>query len=137
MHWKISVLAIATLLALPVAAQAQGVIGGSEQGAAEGAHDAGPVGAVVGGVVGGVAGGVAGLLGADDYPRFHHYVVEQAIPSYDYRGPVRVGIILPDDGVSYYDVPPEYHVAPGYRYTVIDNEPVIVDRSHRVVEVID
>lgn len=138
MRLKISILAIAAALALPAAAQAQGVIRGSEHGAAEGAHDAGPVGAVVGGVVGGVAGGVAGLLGADDYPRFHHYVVEQRVPSYDYRdGPVRVGIVLPGDGPTYYDVPPEYHVAPGYRYTVVDNEPVLVDRSYRVVEVIN
>ena len=54
---------------------------------------------VVGGVVGGVTGGVAGLLGADDYPRFHHYIVEQDIPSYSYRGPVRVGVVLPDEDI--------------------------------------
>jgi hypothetical protein len=134
---KISVLAMTVALALPAAAQAQGIVRGSENGAAEGAHDAGPVGAVVGGVVGGVTGGVAGLLGAGDYPRFHHYVVERHIPSYAYSGPVRVGVVLPEDGVTYYDVPPEYHVAPGYRYTVVDNEPVIVDRGYRVVEVIE
>ncbi|MGA3302898.1 MAG: DUF1236 domain-containing protein [Methylovirgula sp.] len=137
MRWKISVLAAAAALALPALAHAQGVIGGSEQGAAEGAHDAGPVGGVIGGVVGGVTGGVAGLLGADDYPRFHRYIVEQDIPSYSYQGPVRVGVILPDEDIHYYDVPPEFHVAPGYQYTVIDNEPVIVDHSRRVVEVID
>jgi len=51
--------------------------------------------------------------------------------------PVRVGITLPDDGPTYYDVPPEFHVAPGYRYTVVDNEPVIVDHTYHVVEVIE
>lgn len=137
MRWKISILALAAALAMPVAAQAQGVVRGSEHGAAEGAHDAGPVGAVVGGVVGGVTGGVAGLLGVDERPRFHHYVEERHIRSYEYSGPVRVGVILPEAGVTYYDVPPEYHVAPGYRYTVVDNEPVLVDSHYRVVEVID
>jgi hypothetical protein len=137
MRWKISLLALAAALSMPVGVQAQGVVRGSEYGAARGAHDAGPVGAVVGGVVGGVAGGVAGLLGVDERPRFHHYVVERHLHSYDYQGPVRVGVILPEEGVTYYDVPPEYHVAPGYRYTVVDNEPVLVDSHYRVVEVID
>jgi hypothetical protein len=65
------------LLALPVAAQAQGVVGGSERGAAEGGAAAGPVGAIVGGVLGGVTGGVAGVLGVDERPRFHDYVVHE------------------------------------------------------------
>lgn len=90
MRWKISILVIAAALALPAFAQAQGVVCGSEEGADVGAHDAGPVGAVGGGVVGGVTGGVAGLLGADDRPRFHHYVMERHISSYDYSGPVLV-----------------------------------------------
>jgi hypothetical protein len=137
MRWKFSALAAAAALALPAMAHAQGAIEGSEHGAAVGAHDAGPVGAVVGGVVGGVTGGVAGLLGAPDYPRFHHYIVEQNIPSYRYDGRVQVGVILPDEEITYYDVPPDFHVAPGYRYTVVDNEPVIVDHSRRVVEVIN
>lgn len=133
MRWKISILALAAVLALPVAARAQDPVRGSEYGAARGAHDAGPVGAVVGGVVG----GVAGLLGVDERPRFRSYVVERHIRSYDYPGRVAVGVVLPEEGITYYDVPPEYHVAPGYRYTVVDNEPVLVDRHYRVVEVID
>ena len=56
------------VLWMPLAAQAQGVVGGAERGAAEGNRAAGPAGAVVGGVVGGVAGGVVGgvkgVLGA-------------------------------------------------------------------------
>lgn len=134
---KIGILAMAAMFALPVAAaQAQGVVRGSEHGAAAGGAAAGPVGAVVGGVVGGVTGGVAGLLGVNDYPRFHHYIVERDIPSYEYQGPVRVGVVLPEEDIEYYDIPPEYHVRPGYRFTVIDHEPVIVDHSRRVVEII-
>ena len=55
------------VLAVPLAAQAQGVVRGAQEGAAEGNRAAGPVGgavgAGVGGVVGGVEGGVKGVLG--------------------------------------------------------------------------
>ena len=51
------------MLALPVAAQAQGVPGGAAHGFNEGNRIAGPVGAVVGTAVGGVIGGVEGVLG--------------------------------------------------------------------------
>src|ERR1700688_4395383 len=98
--------AIATL-AIPSMAQAQGVPGGIERGSRDGERAAGPVGAVVGGVIGGVVGGVNGVLGVDQRPRFHSYVVDQRRPSYPYGEEVRVGAVLPDDGVTYYDVPPE------------------------------
>ena len=52
-------------------------------------------------------GGVAGVLGADERPRFHRYVVEQRRPSYRYQGDVRVGAELPEEGVTYYEVPQE------------------------------
>ena len=54
---------IVAMLALPVAAQAQGVPGGASHGFHEGNRIAGPVGAVVGTAVGGVIGGVEGVLG--------------------------------------------------------------------------
>lgn len=127
----------AAALALPVAASAQGVPGGMERGAHEGGRAAGPVGAVVGGAIGGVVGGVAGVLGVDQRPRFHHYVVEQHRPSYRYREAVRVGAVLPEAGVTYYEVPPEYGVSQ-YRYTVVNDQTVLVDpRTHRIVEVIE
>ena len=129
-------IAAAMVLALPVVASAQGVVGGAEQGAREGSHAAGPVGGVVGGAVGAVTGGVAGLLGVDQRPRFHEYVEREHRPSYTYSQPVIVGGVLPDEGVTYYDVPPEYNVR-DYRYTVINGTPVLVDpRTHRIVEVI-
>lgn len=57
--------AFAAVLALPVAAQAQGIPGGIAHGANEGSRYAGPVGGLVGGVVGGVVGGIEGALGVD------------------------------------------------------------------------
>lgn len=118
-------------------ASAQGVPGGMERGAREGEKAAGPVGAAVGATVGGVVGGVAGVLGVDQRPRFHSYVVEQRRPSYRYEGDVRVGTELPETGVTYYDVPAEYG-ARDYRYTVVNGRTVLVEpRTRRVVEVIE
>src|SRR5216684_9279626 len=78
------------------------VPGGIERGSRDGERAAGPVGAVVGGVIGGVVGGVAGVLGVDERPRFRTYVVEQRRPSYQYREDVRIGAVLPEEGVTYY-----------------------------------
>jgi len=133
----IGIAALAAAMALPVAAQAQGVPGGVERGSRDGDRAAGPVGAVVGGVIGGVVGGVAGVLGVDERPRFHSYVVEQHRPSYQYREDVRVGAVLPEEGVTYYDVPPEYG-AREYRYTVVNGRTVLVEpRSRRIVEIVE
>ena len=125
----IGIAALAAVVALPVVAQAQGVPGGVERGSRDGERAAGPVG--------GVVGGVAGVLGVDERPRFRSYVVEQHRPSYQYREDVRVGAVLPEEGVTYYDVPPEYGVR-DYRYTVVNSRTVLVDpRTHRIVEVVE
>lgn len=130
--------AIVATIALPAIAQAQGVPGGIERGARDGERAAGPVGAIVGGTIGGVVGGVAGVLGVDDRPRFRNYVVEQRRPSYTYNNEVRVGAVLPDSGVTYYEVPADYHGAREYRYTVVNGRTVLVEpRTHRIVEVIE
>jgi hypothetical protein len=124
-------------LALPMAAQAQGTVRGAQEGARQGDRDAGPIGAVVGGAVGAVAGTVGGILGVDDRPRFHEYVVHERVPSYRYDNDFRVGAVLPDSGVTYYDVPADYHVT-GYRYTYVNDHAVLVDpRTHRIVQIID
>jgi len=74
---KTTIILTASLLALfavPLSAQAQGIIGGGERGAEVGGRAAGPVGGVVGGVVGGAAGGVVGgVRGVVGAPRHHHY----------------------------------------------------------------
>jgi hypothetical protein len=129
--------AIVAALAIPSLAQAQGVPGGVERGSREGERAGGPIGAVIGGVVGGVVGGVNGVLGVDERPRFRSYVVEQRRPSYQYREDVRIGAVLPEEGVTYYDVPPEYGVR-DYRYTVVNGRTVLVDpRTHRIVEIVE
>src|ERR1700737_1184269 len=107
---------LAATLLLPAVASAQGVPGGIERGSREGERAAGPVGGVAGGVVGGVIGGGKGVLGIDQRPRFHSYVVERHHPSYRYDGDVRIGADLPGDGVTYYDVPQESGVR-DYRST--------------------
>lgn len=133
----IGIAALVATVAIPVLAQAQGVPGGVERGSREGERAAGPVGAIVGGVIGGVVGGVNGVLGVDQRPRFNSYVVERHHPSYQYREDVRIGAVLPEEGVTYYDVPPEYG-ARDYRYTVVNGRTVLVDpRTHRIVEVVE
>jgi Protein of unknown function (DUF1236) len=124
-------------IVVPLSVSAQGVPEGVDRGAREGERAAGPVGAIVGGTVGGVVGGVSGILGVDQRPRFHHYVVEEHRPSYRYEEDVRVGAVLPEAGVTYYDVPPEYGVR-DYRYTVVNDRPVLVDpHTRRIVEVVE
>src|SRR4051812_5779696 len=92
-------------LALPFAAQAQGTVRGAEEGAAEGGRAAGPLGAIVGGAIGAATGTVGGILGVDDRPRFREYAVRERRPSYRYNQDLHVGVVLPESGVTYYDVP--------------------------------
>ena len=133
----LAVAAFGVLMAIPSVASAQGVTGGIERGSREGERAAGPVGAVVGGAVGGVVGGVNGLLGVEQRPRFRTYVAERHYPSYRYGEDVRVGAILPESGVTYYEVPEEYGVRE-YRYTVVNDRTVLVDpRTRRIVEVVE
>ena len=125
------------LLAMPISAHAQGTVRGMERGAAQGGRDAGPVGAAVGGAIGAVAGTIGGILGVEERPRFREYVIRQGLPSYHYDRELRLGVALPEDGVTYYEVPAEYRVT-GYRYTYVNGRAVLVDpRTHQIVEIID
>src|ERR1700730_14649992 len=138
MQKKFGIAVVTALLASPLAAQAQGIPGGAARGAAEGAAVGGPVGGAVGGVVGGVAGGVGGLLGVDEGPRFHDYVIREHRSSYRHSEDTRVGMILPSAGINYCGVARDFRVSPRYRYTVVNERPVLVDpRTRRVVQVID
>ncbi len=51
------------LIATPIAADAQGLVGGAEEGARAGDRALGPIGGVVGGAVGAGVGTVNGALG--------------------------------------------------------------------------
>jgi hypothetical protein len=136
MHKSILTATLCALLALPAAVQAQGLVRGAEEGANSGGQAAGPVGAVVGGVIGGVGGTIGGILGVDTRPRFQEYVIREPRPVYQYSGEVSVGAVLPEQGVTYYEVPAEYN-APGYQYTNINGRYVLVEpRTRRVVDVI-
>jgi uncharacterized protein YcfJ len=117
----------------PAAAFAQGgAAAGAATGAVGGAVVGGPVGAAVGGVAGAVVGGIAD----QQQPEFRTYVTTQKAPSYTYKEEVRVGAVLPESGVTYHEVPAEYKVK-GYKYTVVNNTPVLVEPSSRkIVQVI-
>ena len=78
----------------------------------------------------------AGGTMIDDSTRFRAYVMEQDVPSYSYRQEVAVGSVLPNRGVVYRQVPNEFG-AQGYRYTVVNDQAVVVEpRSRRIVQII-
>ncbi|MCB8822249.1 DUF1236 domain-containing protein [Microvirga rosea] len=123
---------LAALIPAGAYAQSGGAAAGAATGAVGGAVVGGPVGAAVGGVTGAIVGGIA----SQQQPEFREYVTTQKVPSYTYKEEVRVGAVLPSSGVTYYEVPAEYKVK-GYRYTVVNNTPVLVEpKSHKIVQVI-
>jgi len=122
------------LIAFPVATFAQS---GAATGAAAGAAAAGAAGGPAGAAVGAGVGAVAGGLTDANRPKFRQYVTTQKRPSYAYKEKVVVGAKLPTSGVTYYEVPQEYGVTK-YRYTVVNERPVLVDPgTHTIVQVID
>lgn len=119
-------IAVTAIPALPLTGHAQGVIVDEWADAPYGAAET--------------------VVAVEDWPRFREYIVREGRPSYRIREDVGVGYMLPERGVALYDLPRSYyHVRPGYRYpgyryryTVVNDQPVIVDpRSRRIVEVID
>ena len=143
--------ALSTLGGLPaVQAQVvQGTVNGAQRGANEGERTGGPIGGVVGGAIGAGVGAATGAVGTAGRivggvldpvarPRFREYVVREHRPSFRYAQPLRVGVVLPRAGVTYYEVPGEFKARPGLRYTVVNDRPVLVDPATRqVVEVIE
>jgi hypothetical protein len=109
--------AIAAAIAAPVAAQAQNTVG------------------VVRGesVIVDDGNGIA----VAQRPAFREYVVRERVPTYTVPDRVIVGGVLPEAGITYYDVPQTYGATP-YRYTVVNGQTVLVEpRTRRVVQVID
>ena len=116
----LAIAAIATAIGAPIAAQAQsdtvGVVRGS--------------GVVVNQVD---ADGIA----IDQRPAFREYVVRERVPTYTIPDRVIVGGVLPEAGITYYDVPQTYGPTT-YRYTVVNGQTVLVEpRTRRVVQVVD
>ena len=143
---------VASVVAVPLTVQAQvvqGTVNGAQRGANEGEQTGGPIGGVVGGAIGAGVGAAAGAVGTAgrivggvldpvERPRFHEYVVREHRTSFRYAQPLRVGVVLPRAGVTYYEVPGEFKARPGLRYTVVNDRPVLVDpATRRVVEVIE
>jgi hypothetical protein len=117
--------AIAATISAPIAATAQTYIQeGTTVGVARGAPPA---------VIDDDAAGIA----VDQRPAFRQYILREHVPEYTVPDRVAVGAILPETGVTYYDVPQNYAVTP-YRYTVVNSHTILVEpRSRRIVQVID
>lgn len=116
-----------------------GAISGGAAGAVGGAIIGGPVGAAVGGVAGATAGaitgGTAAALNPDDRVYVQRYVTTRSVPSVAYQGEVVVGSELPGS-VRYYAIEDNPRLVQ-YRYAHVNDRYVLVDRSNRIVQVID
>jgi len=123
----------ALLSTAPAFAQSTGgAAAGAATGAVGGAIVGGPIGAAVGIVTGALIGSVAG----PQQPELRPYVVTQEVPSYRSRRPVRVRAALPSRGVTYDRAPADYGAAE-YRYTVVNDMPVLVNpRTRRIAQIV-
>jgi Protein of unknown function (DUF1236) len=114
------ILAISAILAAmsaPIAAQAQSDTVGIVRGGSVMIDDAG--------------------IAVDRRPAFREYIVRERVPNYTIQDRVVVGGVLPETGVTYYDVPQSFGVTP-YRYTVVNGRTVLVEpRTRRIVQVIE
>jgi hypothetical protein len=76
-------------------------------------------------------------IAVDQRPAFREYVVRERVPNYAIPDRVTIGGVLPETGVTYYDVPQSFGVTP-YRYTVVNGQTVLVEpRTRRIVQVIE
>jgi hypothetical protein len=63
--------------------------------------------------------------------------VRERVPNYTIQDRVVVGGVLPESGVTIYDVPQSFGAMP-YRYTVVNGETILVEpRTRRIVQVIE
>ena len=109
--------AIAAAIGAPMAAQAQSTVG------------------VVRGdsVIVGNGDGIA----VEQRPAFREYVVRERVPAFTIPDRVIVGGVLPEAGITYYDVPQTYGPTT-YRYTVVNGQTVLVEpRTRRIVQVVE
>jgi hypothetical protein len=113
----LAIAAIATAIGAPLAAQAQNTVG--------------------------VVRGESVIIDNGDgiavaqRPAFREYVIRERVPTYTIPDRVIVGGVLPEAGITTYDVPQTYGPTT-YRYTVVNGQTVLVEpRTRRVVQVID
>jgi hypothetical protein len=116
----LAIAAIAAAVGAPAAVQAQSEI---------------TTGVVRGGAV--VVDDGAEGIAVDQRPAFREYIVRERVPNYTIPDRVIVGGVLPETGVTYYDVPQTFGVTP-YRYTVVNGRTVLVEpRTRRIVQVVE
>jgi hypothetical protein len=73
----------------------------------------------------------------DQVSAFRQYVVRERVPDYAIPDRVVVGLVLPETGVTYYDVPQSFAATP-YRFTVVNSRTVLVEpRTRRIVQVVE
>lgn len=122
----LTVALLAGAIGLPLAASAQTVVYGP--GVTTG-RQADIVDRETGQVIGGIT--------LDQRSNFRSYVVEERTPSYRIPGTIAVGTVLPEVGVTYYDVPERFG-ATAYRYTVVNDRTVLVDpMTRQIVQVVE
>jgi hypothetical protein len=115
----LAIAVIAGAMAAPIAAQAQSTV---------------TTGVVSGGTV--IINDDEGIAVARR-PAFREYVIRERVPTYTIPDRVVVGGVLPEAGITYYDVPQTYGSTP-YRYTVVNGQTVLVEpRSRRIVQVVE
>jgi hypothetical protein len=115
----LAIAAIAAAISAPIAAQAQSGTVGIVRGS----------GVVVQEDIDGIA--------VDQRPAFRQYIVRERVPTYTIPDRVIVGTVLPESGITTYDVPETYGPTP-YRYTVVNGQTVLVEpRSRRIVQVVE
>ena len=70
-------------------------------------------------------------------PAFREYVIRERVPAFTIPDRVVVGTVLPEAGVTYYDVPQTFGATP-YRYTVVNGETVLVEpQTRRIVQIVE
>jgi len=78
-----------------------------------------------------------GVIGDEQRPLLRRYIVQEQVPSYAIETPIAVGTVLPEAGVTYYDVPQRFG-ATTYRYTVVNDRSILVDPgTRRVMQIIE
>ena len=110
----LAIAAIAGSISAPIAAQAQSEI---------------TTGVVRGGSV--IIDDDGDGIAVDRRPAFREYIVRERVPNYTIQDRVIVGGVLPEAGITYYDVPQTYGPTP-YRYTVVTARPCWSSRARAV-----
>jgi hypothetical protein len=116
MRKSILAVAVAFAISAPIAAQAQGEM---------------TTGLARSGTV------VVEGIDQEQLPAFREYVIREHIPNYSVPDRVIIGTVLPEDGVTFYDVPQTYGTTT-YRYTVVNGRTVLVEpHTRRIVQIVE